>query len=50
MVRRLLACGLGLALLLVLSSASPGDDKAGVKPPAPPAHAGLEKLKKLAGT
>jgi hypothetical protein len=46
MVRRFLACG----LLLTLSLASFGNDKPGAKLPAPPTNAGLEKMKKLAGT
>ena len=50
MVRRFLACGLVLTLLLGLSVASYGDGKAGAKLPAPPTNAGLEKMKKLAGT
>jgi hypothetical protein len=50
MVRRFLACGLVLALLLTLSWASYGDDKPGAKLPAPPTNGGLEKMKKLAGT
>jgi hypothetical protein len=50
MVRQFLACGLVLTLLMTLSSASYGDGKPGAKQPAPPANAGLEKMKKLAGT
>src|SRR5262245_3983871 len=50
MMRRFLACGLALTLLLTLSLASYGDGKAGGKLPAPPTNAGLEKMKKLAGT
>jgi hypothetical protein len=50
MMRRFLACGLALTLVLTLSLASYGDNKAGAKLPAPPTNAGLEKLKKLAGT
>src|SRR5271156_2238279 len=46
MVRRLVACG----LLLTLSVASYGDDKPQGKLPAPPTNAGLEQMKKLAGT
>src|SRR5690349_7062215 len=46
MVRRFVLCG----LLLSLSQASFGGDKPGAKLPAPPTNAGLEKLKKLAGT
>ncbi len=46
MVRRFVMCG----LLLTLSQASFGDDKPGVKLPAAPTNAGLEKMKKLAGT
>ena len=41
-----LVCG----LLLTLSLASFGDDKPQAKLPAPPTNAGLEKMKKLAGT
>jgi hypothetical protein len=36
--------------MLVLAPASHGDDKAGGKLPSPPTNAGLEKMKKLAGT
>jgi len=50
MMRRSLACGLALTLLLSFSSASHGDAKPGAKLPAPPTNAGLEKMKKLAGT
>ena len=50
MTRRFLACGLVLTLLVTLSSASYGDGKPAAKPPAPPTNAGLEKMKKLAGT
>ena len=50
MMRRFLACGLVLTLLVSLSSASYGDAKPGAKLPAPPTNAGLEKMKKLAGT
>jgi hypothetical protein len=46
MVQRLVACG----LLLTLSLASYGDDKPQGKLPAPPTNAGLEQMKKLAGT
>ena len=46
MVRRFVACG----LLLTLSLASFGGDKPGAKLPTPPTNAGLEKMKKLAGT
>jgi hypothetical protein len=46
MVRRFLLCG----LLLSFSPAGFGDDKPGAKLPAPPTNAGLEKMKKLAGT
>src|SRR3954449_2742435 len=46
MVRRFVLCG----LLLTLSQASFGGDKPGVKLPPPPTNAGLEKMKKLAGT
>ena len=50
MMRRFLACGLVLTVLLSLSLASDGDGKPGAKLPAPPTNAGLEKMKKLAGT
>ena len=50
MVRRFLACGLVLTLLLTLPLASHGDGKPGAQLPASPTNAGLEKLKKLAGT
>jgi len=50
MVRTFLSCGLVLALLLTLPLASRGDGKPGAQPPAPPTNAGLEKMKKLAGT
>jgi hypothetical protein len=46
MVRRFVACG----LLLTLSLASFGGDKPGAKLPPQPTNAGLEKMKKLAGT
>ncbi len=46
MVRSLVACG----LLLTLSQSSFGGDKPGVKLPSPATNAGLEKMKKLAGT
>jgi hypothetical protein len=49
-MRRFLAGGLVLTLVLSLSKASYGDDKAGAKLPAPPTNANLEKMKKLAGT
>jgi hypothetical protein len=50
MTRRFLVCGLVLTLLLTHSLASYGDGKPGAKLPARPANAGLEKMKKLAGT
>jgi hypothetical protein len=50
MPRRILLNGLVLTTLLTLSLAGYGDDKSGAKAPPPPAHAGLEKMKKLAGT
>jgi hypothetical protein len=50
MVRRFLACGLLSALLMTLSLATYGDDKAGAKLPTPPTNPALEKMKKLAGT
>src|ERR1700733_13839310 len=46
MVRRFVMCG----LLMTLSVASFGDDKAGEKPAPQVTNAGLEKMKKLAGT
>jgi len=46
MVRSLVTC----SLLLGLSLAYYGDDKAGCKLPSPPTNAGLERMKKLAGT
>jgi hypothetical protein len=46
MVRRFVVCG----VLLTLSLVSFGGDKPGAKLPAPPSNAGLEKMKKLAGT
>jgi hypothetical protein len=46
MVRRFVVCG----LLLTLSLASFGGDKPGAKLPTPATNAGLEKMKKLAGT
>jgi hypothetical protein len=46
MMRQFLTCGLVLTLLLSFSLASRGGDKPG----APPANAGLEKMKKLVGT
>ena len=50
MMRRFLACGLVLTLLLGISLASYGDGKPAAKSPATPANVGLEKMKKLAGT
>jgi hypothetical protein len=50
MRRRFLACGLALTFLLALSRASYGDPRPGARPPAPPTNAGLERMKKLAGT
>ena len=47
MARRFLVCGL---VLLALQVAAYGDDKTGGKLPPAPTNAGLEKLKKLAGT
>jgi hypothetical protein len=46
MIRRFLKCGLVLTLLVGFSLTSRGGDK----PAASPANAGLEKMKKLAGT
>jgi hypothetical protein len=50
MMRRLLACGLVLTLVLTVSRASYADGTPGAKLPAPATNAGLEKMKKLAGT
>lgn len=47
MARRFLICGL---LLLALQVATYGDDKTQGKLPPAPTNAGLEKMKKLAGT
>src|SRR5262245_20796534 len=47
MVRRFLVCGL---LLGALQLATYADDKTGGKLPPAPTNAGLEKMKKLAGT
>ncbi len=47
MLHRCVTCGL---LLLTVSSASFGADTRGAKAPKPPVNAGLEKMKKLAGT
>src|SRR3954471_4826584 len=49
-MRRSLTCGPVLTLLLALAPASYGDGKPGSEFPAPPTNAGLEKMKKLAGT
>jgi hypothetical protein len=49
-MRRFLACGLVLTLLVTLSASTYGDGEPGAKLPAPPTNAGLEKMKKLAGT
>ena len=49
-MRRFLACGLVLTLLVTLAAAAYGDGEPGAKLPAPPTNAGLEKMKKLAGT
>ena len=46
MARQFLMCGL---VLIALQAATYGDDKTGKLPPAP-TNAGLEKMKKLAGT
>lgn len=46
MVRRLLLCG----LLLALPAVSFGGDPGATRLPAPPTNAGLEKMKALAGT
>ena len=50
MRRQFLACGLALTFVLTLSLASYGDGKPVAKHPAPATNAGLEKMKKLAGT
>jgi hypothetical protein len=50
MVRKFLAGGLLVALMLAVSLASQAGDKSAPKLPAPPANAALEKMKKLAGT
>jgi hypothetical protein len=50
MLRRFLASGLVLTLVLTLSLTSYGDGKPPAKLPAPPTNAGLEKMKKLVGT
>jgi hypothetical protein len=50
MMRRFLTCLAALTVLLGLSLRSYGDGKPEGKAPAPPANAGLEKMKKLAGT
>jgi hypothetical protein len=47
MTGRCLVCGL---LVVALQGAIYGDEKATVKPSAAPTNAGLEKIKKLAGT
>jgi hypothetical protein len=47
MARRILVCGL---LLTALCATTYGADKPAPKLPAPPTNAGLEKMKKLAGT
>lgn len=50
MLRRFLTGGLVLTSLLTLSWASYGDGKPSAKTPAPRTCAGLERMKKLAGT
>jgi hypothetical protein len=50
MMRRFVALVLVLTLLPALPLASYGDGQPGAKVPAPPTNAGLEKMKKLAGT
>ncbi len=50
MMRRFLACGLVLTFVLSYSLASYGDSKPATRLPAPRTNAGLEKMKKLAGT
>jgi hypothetical protein len=49
-MRRFLACGLVVTLLVTVSAASYGGGEPGAEFPAPPSNAGLEKMKKLAGT
>ena len=49
-MRRILCGGVLAVLTLSLAAASRGCDKSGPKLPAPPTNAGLEKMKKLAGT
>jgi hypothetical protein len=48
MMRKFLTCGLMFTLVLALSTAAHCETRA--KAPAPPTNAGLEKMKKLAGT
>ncbi len=50
MVRTFLTGGLVLGLVLTLSVAGYGDGKPGAQAPTPAPNAGLEKMKKLAGT
>jgi hypothetical protein len=48
MMRKFLTCGLVFTLVLAISTAAHGESDA--KLPPPPTNAGLEKMKKLAGT
>ncbi len=50
MMQRFMAGELVLTILLALSTSSYGDGKTGAGSPSPPTSAGLEKMKKLAGT
>jgi hypothetical protein len=50
MVRKLLSGCLVMVLTLSVSLPSKGDEKSAPKLPTPPTNAGLEKMKKLAGT
>ncbi|HZZ80226.1 MAG TPA: hypothetical protein VFE62_17055 [Gemmataceae bacterium] len=49
MVRRILACGMFLGLLVTLSLASHGGEKA-IKLPPSPSNVNFDKMKKLVGT
>jgi hypothetical protein len=50
MLRRFVSGGLLMVATLIVSTASRGGEQAAPKLPAPPTHAGLDKMKKLAGT
>src|SRR5262245_37313836 len=50
MLRRFIALGLLLALMITLTGIVSGEDKTPPKLPAAPTNGGLEKMKKLAGT